>query len=152
MALMLGCGSDDGVAGDDGAAELTAPSEELYAALMKPCLESHGYAVDLLPDGGIGVEYGPDGLSPDQQAELRAAYDVRFAECLSETGFDRPSGVTPEEDYRMFVAVDDCIRAQGYDIVTPSFEDFVQGRFPDNSAILPASPSELDALFAQCER
>ena len=160
LTVTAGCGGSGETAapagsGDAGSSAvetgLTAPDEDLYAPLMQACLADRGYAATILPDGGINVRYADDDADPEVVAQAQADYEVAHEACLAETGFDRPSGITPEEDYAHVIAVDDCVREQGYPIVSPTFEEFTAGIFPENAGLLPQDGAELEELFALCE-
>jgi hypothetical protein len=158
--LMVACSGDgdprsvapdeEGGSSTEGAA-VTAPSAELYGPRMKQCIEPHGFDVSLRPDGGIEVEFGDDDTPADVLATRRQEYEEVWGLCLEETGYDRPASVDPHEDFRHLVAVDDCIRARGYPVVSPTFEEFQSGVFPNNDAVLPQDGAELQSLYTACE-
>lgn len=129
----------------------TAPDEELYAPLMTACLEPFGYEVNAMSDGGLEVIYAPLDVSDAERARLQGEYENRFEECLASTGFDRPSGITVEEDYEQFVATQECFREQGYDVAVPTLEQFRDGVIPDDSDVLPSNSEQLQALLDLCQ-
>lgn len=149
--MLVACTNTDAEQGIDapasspseGDGELaTAPAAELYAPLMSACLEDAGFEVEILDDGGIFV--------PHETQEEQGRYDGAFEQCLAATGFDLPSGISPEEEYRQLLAQDDCYREQGYPVDSPTFEEFQAGLFPDYAAVLPQDDDELDALIEAC--
>ncbi len=117
---------------------------------MKGCLERSGYIVTTADDGGISVRYALEGAPDASVAELRAAYDKTIAACLHETGYDRAPRVDPEEDYRQQTAADDCLRAHGVPVVSPSLEEFKRGVVSDRLSVLPKDPDKLAQLKQAC--
>jgi hypothetical protein len=125
------------------------PDGSLYAVTMKACLEKAGYTVEVTDDGGIGVQFAPDDASAAEKLTLKSAYDTAYKVCLHETGYDYVPSVDPEEEFRQLMAQDECLRQHGVPVISPTYEDFLQGQYSDWDAV-PTDPTRLAELKEAC--
>lgn len=117
---------------------------------MKACLEAKGWTVSITADGGISVKYAPDGASAEELATARERFASDQQACLVATGYDVIPSQSPEEVYQEMVTQDDCLRAQGYAVTTPTFEQFQNGQLDDRSSLPPGGSDAWKALQEVC--
>ncbi len=154
VAALLMCASCSATPGPSAAPSPTkfAPDRELFAPMMKSCLERAGYAVTIRDDGGITGNTAPDGVKGAELQKANAKYDAALQACLKETGFDLPARISPEEDYQHYLKVNACYRSLGYDVVDPTFEQFTHDGGPRRMDALPKAGEALNKAIAACER
>lgn len=117
---------------------------------MKQCMSVFGYDVKFLDDGGISIDVADESAPPEEKAKLGDQADKREQECLHKTGFDRVAKMDPKTDWEQQTKVDDCIRAEGYPIKSPTFEEFQRGIVSDRVDLLPKDPDVRTALQKKC--
>lgn len=122
---------------------------ELFVPNMKSCLETAGYVVDVLDDGGISVKWAPENSTVQQRQELKKAYDAAYAACLKEFGYDKPPKSDPANSWRQSLAIDDCLRAHGYPVKSPTLEEFTKGGESDWSSV-PKDMATIQQLSKEC--
>lgn len=82
-----------------------------FAEAMQECMHSHGFAVEIMPDGGIA------GAIPEGQDQ---AYRDAHAQCLEQTGYATPPVLfSPDEIGELYAGYVDgaaCLRGLGYQV------------------------------------